>query len=111
MQWFADCFTVVAQCHQRFLTQDDLQKAFGVLFQSCTPPALGFTKLDSTFFALLGGELRHGTGTNIIAQKTKSSDHFLDRPLKGVQRLNETANASLPKSRTEFLRVTRAQIK
>jgi hypothetical protein len=42
------------------LTQDDLQKAFGVLFQSCAPSALGFTKLDSAFLALLGGELRHG---------------------------------------------------
>src|SRR5215831_20664237 len=103
MQWFSDCFTVVAQSHQCLLTQDDLQKAFGVLFESCTPSALGFTKLDSTFFALLGGELRHGTGTNIIAQKTKSSDHFFG-PLPEAVQSRETANLL---SALNFLRVTR----
>jgi hypothetical protein len=60
MQGFANCFTVVSQSRQCLLSQNNLQKAFGVLFQSCAPPALGFTKLDSAFLALLGGELRHG---------------------------------------------------
>jgi hypothetical protein len=85
MEWFTDRFTVVAQSHQSLLSQNDLQKAFRVLLQSCTPSALGFTKLDSTFLALLGGELRHGLNHH-NRPKNQVERSFIDSQLKMLDR-------------------------
>lgn len=59
MQWFAGRIAILAKRHQHIVAQNDLEEALGFLLQSGAPPALGFAKLDATFLALLGGELRH----------------------------------------------------
>ncbi|PWT80773.1 MAG: hypothetical protein C5B58_11015, partial [Acidobacteria bacterium] len=49
------------------------------------PSALGFTKLDSTFLALLGGELRHGLYHHNRA-KNQVERSFMDSRLKMADR-------------------------
>jgi hypothetical protein len=53
--------------------QDDLKKTFRFLLQSGAASALCLTKLNSTFLALLGGELRHLVLVIIYLAKPKSS--------------------------------------
>jgi hypothetical protein len=73
MQWLADQVTVVPESQQHLLTQDDLKKTFRFLLQSGAASALCLTKLNSTFLALLGGELRHLVLVIIYLAKPKSS--------------------------------------
>ena len=73
MQWLVDQVTVVTESQQHLLTQDDLKKTFRFLLQSGAASALCLTKLNSTFLALLGGELRHLLLVIIYLAKGKSS--------------------------------------
>src|SRR5436309_9623098 len=73
VQWFGNQVAVVTESKEGLPTKYDLQKASRFLLQSGAPSTLRLTKLNSTFFALLGGELRHETFAMIAAGKAKSS--------------------------------------
>ncbi|MBV9673466.1 MAG: hypothetical protein JO076_11670 [Verrucomicrobia bacterium] len=76
MQWFSNDLAVTAQRIQGSFGKYNLQKAFRFLLQSGAAPALSVAKLEFSFVALLGGELRHGLAIRIPAVKTKSSAVF-----------------------------------